>query len=130
MYASIDLLAARLTRTLRKYKERRIEGKRSGKSMADDIAAVASTDEADDVESTYDFMAYEDEVILLDEDEVRPFPFGGRVVVRRRPLSSSTSLPPFWQVPESWAFAKAQNGATEGATDTAAPEGFEWGATL
>mmetsp|Transcript_2 Transcript_2/g.8 ORF Transcript_2/g.8 Transcript_2/m.8 type:complete len:215 (+) Transcript_2:24-668(+) len=108
MYASIDLLAARLQRTLRKYKERRIEGKRSGSSTSDDIAAAlvaggdgaGEVDEDEDEVSSYveaaQFMSFEDEVLFLDEDTV----------------------------PESWAFALPADNAPE---NTAPPAGYEWG---
>lgn len=43
MYASIDLVADRLARKLRKYKERRLDGYHGGPNMGENIASVLET---------------------------------------------------------------------------------------
>jgi putative sigma-54 modulation protein len=60
MYASIDLVANRLARKLRKYKERRLEGYHGGPNMGENLADVLSDIEveedavADEVENYID----------------------------------------------------------------------------
>jgi len=60
MYASIDLVANRLARKLRKYKERRLEGYHGGPNMGENLADVLNDIEveedavADEVESYID----------------------------------------------------------------------------
>ena len=63
MYASIDSVAHRLARKLRKYKERRLSGYHGGPNMGENLAEVlnsiedvddAATDAADDTSSWED----------------------------------------------------------------------------
>lgn len=53
MYASIDLVANRLARKLRKYKERRLSGYHGGPNMGENLADVLNSIEDDD-EATAD----------------------------------------------------------------------------
>jgi len=48
MYASIDLVANRLARKLRKYKERRLDGYHGGPNMGENLADVLNSIEVDD----------------------------------------------------------------------------------
>ncbi|KAL9181315.1 hypothetical protein ACHAXT_010120 [Thalassiosira profunda] len=48
MYASIDLVANRLARKLRKYKERRLNGYHGGPNMGENLADVLNSIEVDD----------------------------------------------------------------------------------
>ncbi|KAL7506338.1 hypothetical protein ACHAXN_003636 [Cyclotella atomus] len=48
MYASIDLVASRLARKLRKYKERRLDGYHGGPNMGENLADVLNSIEVDD----------------------------------------------------------------------------------
>lgn len=50
MYASIDLVANRLARKLRKYKERRLEGYHGGPNMGENLADVLNGIEAEEEE--------------------------------------------------------------------------------
>lgn len=59
MYASIDLVADRLARKLRKYKERRQEGYHGGPKMGENIANVLDSLAEEEVE---------DEVVVADEE--------------------------------------------------------------
>lgn len=53
MYASIDLVASRLARKLRKYKERRLDGYHGGPNMGENLADVLnSIEEEDDAPSS------------------------------------------------------------------------------
>lgn len=58
MYASIDLVADRLARKLRKYKERRLDGYHGGPNMGENIANVLDmiTEEEEVVEETEEFV--------------------------------------------------------------------------
>jgi putative sigma-54 modulation protein len=50
MYTSIDLVASRLARKLRKYKERRLDGYHGGPNMGENLADVLNSIEVDDDE--------------------------------------------------------------------------------
>lgn len=66
MYASIDLVAARLARKLRKYKERRLDGYHGGPNMGENLAdALTSIEEEEEVESA----AAGEEDIYTDPDQ-------------------------------------------------------------
>jgi len=52
MYASIDLVANRLARKLRKYKERRLSGYHGGPNMGENLADVLNSIEVEDDEPT------------------------------------------------------------------------------
>jgi len=48
MYASVDLVASRLARKLRKYKERRLDGFHGGPNMGENLADVLNSIEVED----------------------------------------------------------------------------------
>ncbi|EED96525.1 light-repressed protein a [Thalassiosira pseudonana CCMP1335] len=60
MYASIDLVAARLARKLRKYKERRLDGYHGGPNMGENIAEVLNAIEVDESEDGAEEESYID----------------------------------------------------------------------
>lgn len=66
MYASIDLVANRLGRKLRKYKERRLNGYHGGPNMGENLADVLNSIEVDDeapAEEEEDFTDPEQAVV-------------------------------------------------------------------
>jgi len=65
MYASIDLVAARLARKLRKYKERRLDGYHGGPNMGENLADALTAIETEEAEDA----ATEEEDTFADPDQ-------------------------------------------------------------
>lgn len=65
MYASIDLVANRLARKLRKYKERRLDGYHGGPNMGENLADVLNSIEVDDSDAADDENYTDPEQIVV-----------------------------------------------------------------
>jgi len=65
MYASVDAVADRLARKLRKYKERRLNGYHGGPNMGENLADVLNSLEVEDGASS----AEEEEISYMDPDQ-------------------------------------------------------------
>jgi len=69
MYASIDLVANRLARKLRKYKERRLNGYHGGPNMGENLAGVLDSIEDEDTEVDNSALDAEDDNSFMDPEQ-------------------------------------------------------------